>query len=86
MAVRRAGVTDALDRQMKAAAFATTPASKIAQLLDVFGQTLDGIDLTTLSCALGADAKRIRGLIDSARAHGNRIVQVEGAKSAWRLT
>jgi len=36
-------------------------------------------------CALGADGKRVRGLIDSARAHGARIVKVDGVKSTWRL-
>ncbi|MDG4603829.1 MAG: hypothetical protein P9C48_14765 [Defluviicoccus sp.] len=54
-------------------------------MLDVFRQHPDGIDLTTLSCLLGADCKRDRGRIDTARSRGTRIVNVEGAKSAWRL-
>lgn len=62
---------------------ATKPVSKVERLLDVFRQNPDGIDLAALSSTLGADGKRVRGLIDNARAHGTKIVKV--TKSTWRL-
>lgn len=75
-----------LDKQIKAVkTVATKPATKVDRLLEVLYSLPDGADITVLSCVLGCDAKRVRGLIDSARSRGTRIVKVEGVKSTWRL-
>jgi hypothetical protein len=69
----------------KAAAVAAKPASKVERLLEMLRSLPDGADIVALSATLGCDAKRVRGLIDSARSRGTRIVKVDGVKSTWRL-
>lgn len=81
----------------KAAIGATTPASKVERLLDVFRRHPEGIDLTTCSCArrgtLAADSKRgncqrrfwqhaIRDDADFA-AHGLRPFPSGQARRKW---
>ena len=70
---------------MKAAAVAAKPASKVERLLEVLRSLPEGADIVALSSTLGCDAKRVRGLIDSARSRGTSILKVEGEKSTWRL-
>lgn len=80
------GKSEALGKAVKkAVAVAVKPVSKVERLLATLRSLPDGADITALSCALGCDAKRVRGLIDSARSRGTRIVKVDGAKSTWRI-
>ncbi len=64
---------------------AVQPASKVERLLEVLRSLPDGADIAALSSTLGCNANSVRGLIDSARSPGTRIVKVEGVKSIWRL-